>query len=320
MAKRFHFYENPNPTSVTRSQEDKDAWFGTKPEDGDAFWAKRIPGLREAYGPAHEGTKEIDTEPHDMFYCDIAPLPPVIHIDGGKTFPLPLAVIAAVINRSSHRIINRRCTCRTTFDCQSYDKGIGCVHIGGPTIEEPDSVARHVSKEEAIAHVKHAIDLGLLPFVGRMDVDNEVWGIWSGEPMFTVCLCCPCCCIPRRGYQYLHPVQKEWQFNPANGIQLKLDHSACMEEECGMCVRQCPAKALSIQNGKVTYNPNACLYCGRCQQLCPRQAITIETPNLEALINDLFGRYDGQCGDLGFQNEDYAKAVIETAEQLQLKG
>ena len=236
MAKRFHFYENPNPTSVTRSQEDKDAWFGTKPEDGDAFWAKRIPGLREAYGPAHEGTKEIDTEPHDMFYCDIAPLPPVIHIDGGKTFPLPLAVIAAVINRSSHRIINRRCTCRTTFDCQSYDKGIGCVHIGGPTIEEPDSVARHVSKEEAIAHVKHAIDLGLLPFVGRMDVDNEVWGIWSGEPMFTVCLCCPCCCIPRRGYQYLHPVQKEWQFNPANGIQLKLDHSACMEEECGMCV------------------------------------------------------------------------------------
>ena len=97
MAKRFHFYENPNPTSVTRSQEDKDAWFGTKPEDGDAFWAKRIPGLREAYGPAHEGTKEIDTEPHDMFYCDIAPLPPVIHIDGGKTFPLPLAVIAAVV-------------------------------------------------------------------------------------------------------------------------------------------------------------------------------------------------------------------------------
>ena len=179
MAKRFHFYENPNPTSVTRSQEDKDAWFGTKPEDGDAFWAKRIPGLREAYGPAHEGTKEIDTEPHDMFYCDIAPLPPVIHIDGGKTFPLPLAVIAAVINRSSHRIINRRCTCRTTFDCQSYDKGIGCVHIGGPTIDAPDSVARHVSKEEAIAHVKHAIDLGLLPFVGRMDVDNEVWGIWS---------------------------------------------------------------------------------------------------------------------------------------------
>ncbi len=139
------------------------------------FWAKRIPGLREIYGPAHYGTKEIDTEPHDMFYCDIAPLPPVIHIDGGKTFPLPLAVIAAVINRSSHRIINRRCTCRTTFDCQSYDKGIGCVHIGGPTAEEPDSVARHVSKEEAIAHVKHAIDLGLLPFVGKMDVDNEVW-------------------------------------------------------------------------------------------------------------------------------------------------
>ena len=110
MAKRFHFYENPNPKSITKSQEDKDAWFGTKPEDGDAFWAKRIPGLRETYGPAHNGTKQPDTEPHDMFYCDIAPLPPVIHIDGGKTFPLPLAVIAAVINLSTHRIITQRCT------------------------------------------------------------------------------------------------------------------------------------------------------------------------------------------------------------------
>ena len=39
MAKRFLFYENPNPKSVTISQDEKDAWFGTKPEVGDAFWA-----------------------------------------------------------------------------------------------------------------------------------------------------------------------------------------------------------------------------------------------------------------------------------------
>ena len=49
MAKRFHFYENPNPKSVTKSQEEKDAWFGTKPEDGDAFCANLIPGLRDIY-------------------------------------------------------------------------------------------------------------------------------------------------------------------------------------------------------------------------------------------------------------------------------
>ena len=84
MAKRFHFYENPNPKSITKSQEDKDAWFGTKPEDGDAFWAKRIPGLQETYGPAHNGTKQPDTEPHDMFYCDIAPLPPAMWVAGGR--------------------------------------------------------------------------------------------------------------------------------------------------------------------------------------------------------------------------------------------
>ncbi|MBS5656998.1 MAG: 4Fe-4S binding protein [Oscillibacter sp.] len=89
-----------------------------------------------------------------------------------------------------------------------------------------------------------------------------------------------------------------------------------MEEECGSCVRQCPAKALSFKDGKLQYDADACLYCGRCQQLCPRQAISIETPDLDGLLRDIFSRYDGQCGDLGFQGQDYARAVIETAEQL----
>lgn len=312
--KRFHFYENPRPMVKDKTPEAKEEFFGHGLEGNQAYWDRRLDSLRAAYGPAHDGTAEVALETKDMFYCDIAPLPPVIKVDGGQSFPLPLAVIAEVINRSSHRVITRNCTCRTVFDCQSYDKGIGCVHIGGPTAEEPDSVARHVSKEEAIAHVKHAIDMGLLPFVGRMEVDNEVWGIWSGEPMFTVCLCCPCCCIPRRGYQYLHPEQKKWQFNPANGLVWKLNHTACLEEECGACVRQCPAKALTLKDGKVAYDADKCLYCGRCQQLCPRQAISIETKDLNGFINGLFGRYDGLCGDLGFGDEDYAEAVIQRAE------
>jgi len=314
--KRFHFYENPHPIVADKTPENKEAYFGHGLEGNKAYWDRRHDSLRDAYMPAHNGTAQIATETKDMFYCDIATLPPVIRIESGKTFPLPLAVITEVINRSTHRVITRNCTCRTTFDCQSYDKAIGCVHIGGPTAEEPDSVARHVSKEEAIAHVKHAIDIGLLPFVGRMEVDNEVWGIWSGEPMFTVCLCCPCCCIPRRGYQYLHPEQKKWQFNPINDLHWKLDHTMCLEEECGACVRQCPAKALSFKDGKVCYDEEQCLYCGRCQQLCPRQAITIETDDLNRLINNIFGRYDGKCGDLGFNGEDYAEAVIKTAEKF----
>ena len=152
--------------------------------------------------------------------------------------------------------------------------------------------------------------------MGRMDVDNEVWGIWSGEPMFTVCLCCPCCCIPRRGYQYLHPEQKKWQFNPSTQLRWKFNPTKCSHELCGACVRQCPARALKFEDGRLKYDADACLRCGRCQQVCLDGCITIETPNLEALINELFGRYDGQCGDLGFHGEDYTEAVIQTAKDL----
>ena len=153
-----------------------------------------------------------------------------------------------------------------------------------------------------------------------MDVDNEVWGIWSGEPMFTVCLCCPCCCIPRRGYQYLHPEQKKWQFNPTKKLQWKFNPTKCRHELCGSCVRQCPAKALSFKEGRLVFDDDACLRCGRCMQVCMEECISIETPDLEALVNELFGRYDGahggQCGDLGFDGEDYTEAIVKTAQEL----
>lgn len=314
MAVRYHFSDDPN--RLGRSDEEKFDLFGRTTEEGEEYFARRRLWHREFYGPSNWGTAEVATQPKDMYYCDITPLPPTIKIESGETFPLPLAVIIEVINRTSHRVITRHCTCRYAFDCQSYDANIGCLHIGAATAEEPDTVARHVSKEEAIEHVKFAVKSGLLPFVGKMDVDNEVWGIWSGEPMFTVCLCCPCCCIPRRGYQYLHPENKSWQFHAQEGLQWKLDTTKCLQSECQSCVRQCPAKALSMVDGKVKYDRDKCIFCGRCQTLCQKSAIDIETKDIKKLVNDLFGRLDGQCGDLGFEGREYADSVLETAAGL----
>ena len=307
--KRIRFSDDPK--KLGRTAEDKLARFGVTREDGERYFDEVYAANRIKYRPMYEGTATIPDEPVDMTFADLTCLPPAIQIPGGESYPLPLAVITEIINRSSHRVITRNCSCRTTFECRSYDRNIGCLHIGAATAEEPESVARHVSKEEAIEHVRFALEVGLLPYVGKFDYDNEFWGIWSGEPMFTVCLCCPCCCLSRKSYTYLHPVNKPMKFNGLKGLRWKLNPDRCLVEDCASCTRHCPGKALSIVDGKLMYKKDQCILCGECMSRCQRRAITIETDDLEGTINNLIGRYDGLCGDLGFHGEDYAKAVLK---------
>lgn len=57
----------------------------------------------------------------------------------------------------------------------------------------------------------------------------------------------------------------------------KIDRNKCIN--CGICVSQCPVKALSIdeENGNriLQYNATVCIGCGACQVTCPQNAIEI---------------------------------------------
>ena len=38
---------------------------------------------------------------------------------------------------------------------------------------------------------------------------------------------------------------------------------------CGLCVQVCPQKALSLENGKVSFDASACISCDTCIKTCP---------------------------------------------------
>ncbi len=42
--------------------------------------------------------------------------------------------------------------------------------------------------------------------------------------------------------------------------------------QCGTCVKQCPAGALSLENGKVAYAPERCVQCDTCIHVCPHDS------------------------------------------------
>ena len=47
---------------------------------------------------------------------------------------------------------------------------------------------------------------------------------------------------------------------------------------CGVCRDICPAKAISIENKKVTIDRNKCICCFCCQEFCPKGAMVVHRP------------------------------------------
>ena len=42
--------------------------------------------------------------------------------------------------------------------------------------------------------------------------------------------------------------------------------------DCYKCVRQCPMKAIRIENGHASVIPEKCIACGHCVLVCPSEA------------------------------------------------
>lgn len=55
-----------------------------------------------------------------------------------------------------------------------------------------------------------------------------------------------------------------------------VDRARCVA--CGICVEQCPAKALHCVEGFPEADPQACIACFCCQEMCPEKAIALAAP------------------------------------------
>lgn len=51
-----------------------------------------------------------------------------------------------------------------------------------------------------------------------------------------------------------------------------IDRERCIG--CGLCVKDCPANKLKVEEGKAVYTPE-CIQCGHCVAVCPRKAVSI---------------------------------------------
>ena len=70
------------------------------------------------------------------------------------------------------------------------------------------------------------------------------------------------------------------------GTKVKWIEDKCIS--CGVCVKACREKAITMTDGKIEINQSLCNFCGRCTKSCPVDAYE-NTPGYVVSFGGLFG-------------------------------
>lgn len=199
------------------------------------------------------------------------------NIEGAENIALPIEIIDTLIDRSGTQVIMKKCLCRHNYDCKTYPDNVACLFLGESALETPANWQIRVNRDEAKAHARKAISLGLVPMVGKIRFDSDTMGITDRGRLLTICFCCECCCLSR----FLAPVPSEildTLQHPVEGLSIDIT-DACIG--CGECVDACYLKAIEIKNGRAVRS-DTCRICGRCAAICRQKAIRIRLDNPHA--------------------------------------
>ena len=219
------------------------------------------------------------------FHITYLPINHRIH-DIGESI-IPLTVIEQIIQESSHLAVIKRCTCRDGNDCQDYPIELGCLLVGEGAAEIDTGVSRHVSREEALAHVNACIEKGLVPFVGRFKADNYLWGVRDRGKLLTICFCCHCCCVIKNSIKHLPSISQD-SLVKLKGLEIVTDDQACTL--CGTCVTECFMEARIRKDDRIVHDAQRCKGCGRCLTVCPENAISADVVNVDEAVADVLDR------------------------------
>ncbi len=201
-----------------------------------------------------------------------------------KEIVLPTRIIEHFIDESSYRVIMNECICRSSNGCKDFPHNFGCIFMGEAARGIHPKLCREVSREEAKEHIRKAQDKGMINLAGKAYFD-ALWLDLTGDHkrLFTVCNCCPCCCISI-AVPYLSPYMTNW-FVKLPGVEVTVSDD-CVG--CGNCVDVCVFGGIVMKGNKAAIL-DKCKACGRCVNVCKSDAIEL-TINDDSYIRTVIER------------------------------
>ncbi len=110
--------------------------------------------------------------------------------------------------------------------------------------------------------------------VGKTKLDTVWLKVGPGDKLFTICNCCPCCCVSRVKPYSSERVKANFHCLP--GVSVKVNENCT---GCGECTQgSCFMSAISLDGDHAVIN-DECLGCGRCAEVCPHDAIEFTVAN-----------------------------------------
>jgi ferredoxin len=188
---------------------------------------------------------------------------------------LPTGAVEHFVEQASHLWIMDTCFCRDANACEDYPHELGCIFLGEAVLEMNPKLGHLATKEEVLEHLRRSREAGLVHMIGKNRIDHFWTGAGPRDKLFTICNCCPCCCL-WRVVPYLGP-DSSANVHKMPGVEVRVTE-ACVG--CGACTENvCFVDAIHLEDGRATISER-CVGCGRCVEACPAHAIdlTIEDP------------------------------------------
>ena len=60
-----------------------------------------------------------------------------------------------------------------------------------------------------------------------------------------------------------------------------LDFKNARCKDCYKCLRECPVKAIRVEDHRAKIIESRCILCGRCTEVCPQNAKSVHTERAE---------------------------------------
>jgi ferredoxin len=192
----------------------------------------------------------------------------------------------AVAAGQAQLLARQLCLCRQGENCRTYPRDIGCIFLGDGATGINPRLGRAADVEEAMAHMRRAMEAGLTPLVVHAAFDAWLVGI-PYHRMLAVCFCCDCCCTIRHGLRLGPPAFWDTVVR-LPGLAVEVGDGCT---GCGSCLDVCPVRAIALKDGCARVGEQ-CKGCGRCVAACPSGAITLRVDEDTDVLGNLLARIE----------------------------